>query len=721
MMRSASSGFLLPATLVLAAGLLLLATTFLETGRHATDLAEQRLLHKQAKTVLRENLAGLRDILENRLAGGGATALTDSMRQGTARMQLITDSRRIPLSSGEDTGAVSSAAFPSAVHGLELPAAWISLSKPDDANAVSIAWSAEDLSLMAQSGPPAWWPLPGWSFSPAQDTQSPGDVLDSLLDPGWRALPWISIEEELPFRPEFSPALVPVLCDTALRFGIFATGPAGSRELTVRIRFYLEGRLWNPYNRELRLHSGSGKRAVFRMVFWNLPDLRIHNRSKGLSTGWLSLDSARNDFSGARGMHGFVEMPPLLAAGEELAFIEPDPSHQPEGLARTLHPGFRVGAADSIEIEWRPMPEGIRAGLLPMDADSPVAAAREGTCFSALGSPPLAWPPLTFSRADESPAPFFLHAGSLSFRRDNAQGRISIGNRLIESHFADPRRKELLPGIHFPDATGALCDSSSAISTEVILRPGDPPPPFEPGRKSALFSWPARPPRNLREASDLPHFREGFRIGSADAARLNAIAGRFPWMGASAAPGEVIELPSGGDRESWQQTLTVNTRQPEKWARVLARSSRSASPGLLEFACYPSMGSGRETNFIQVDDTSLQAAIEDHCKEVAMAPFSAIGDLFNAGFLDSLDPAGAGVLSPLLPMRGYLRDAPPLVKRGSAWVIHVAVRIASQRQVVYKSARLWLLEKPSPNTGPLLEIIRTEETDPATAVTLHSP
>jgi len=713
MTPSGLHGFLLPATLLLAGALLMVSTAFLESGRHAVQLAEQRHLHRQADELLQQNLKALKMQLEESLSTGGASALTESLSSGNVRMQLITAQGPLALHSHLTRKNRKPAAFDSPLQEVSLEGEWLALGPVDESPLVELAWSAEDLSLLAAGEPPAWWPLPGWSYSPQREQSDPDKVLDDFLEPDGRDLPWIPIGDPLAMSIQHSPALVPILRDAALRFGLFATGTAGSRELTVRIRFYLEGSLWNPYNRPLRLHDGSGSKATFRLAFWNLPELRLHNRSKGISSGWISLDGIRNDFTGSRGIHGFIQLPASLEAGKKLAFLEPAPDTQPEGLARTLHPGFRVGPADSIEIEWRPSDEGIRAGLLSMDIANPVEAAHDGAAWMSLGAMPLSWKNLRFDRADRQPAPFYLKGGSLSFRRVNAQIRISLGNRLLEHHFSDPRRKHLHPDSRFEDATGNWRDGSTGIQADLEMIPDSLSPPVQYDKGPALFSWPASPPQSLLEASDLPAFKEGFRIGSAGAVRLNALIDDRPELLSRRNPEDhvLLDLPDGP--EIWRKAVSVNLRDPEAWFAHLAHSASQSTSVELIFPRFPHPEPGVRTDYSSHDLESVREAVLAHCDSVAVAPFVSAGEVFNQGFLDSGSAASDDFLAQLRPLRGYLRKAPPLVRYGSAWRIHAAVRITSPGQVVVKTGRIWLLEKPDALDQTVLEVVHRERTDPA--------
>ena len=95
----------------------------------------------------------------------------------------------------------------------------------------------------------------------------------------------------------------------------------------------------------------------------------------------------------------------------------------------------------------------------------------------------------------------------------------------------------------------------------------------------------------------------------------------------------------------------------------------------------------------------------------------------DSGALTSAIPENGNSAYPhsLMPLRGWLREAPVLVGRGSAWIAHMAVRARQEDREIWRSARMWLLETMSSTNKPLFEVIRFEWTDPANHLQINPP
>lgn len=713
-MHSARKGFILPAALILTTAVLVLATLILKQQGKAGSRLEARALHKRAQTTLSANVRPLVDHLESRLfhasrasawqpvAGPGwqgiRTGLPPSEKAG---MDLL-------ASHGNPAKRIR---FHSDITPQPLVADWLPLTPGDSTFRAWLAWSAEDIALSGPADPPPpFWPLPDWNLVPWNPGEPPAAFLDTLAGPSWRGGPWIETGMELPFRPEASPALVPVVERLDLVFGIFASGPLKSREKTVRLRFHAEAVIWNPYNRPMRIHDGSGKRTVIRAVWWNLPEVRIHNLTTGSRTGWIALDNARNAATGKRGLAAWIELPGLLEAGGFLKLLEPDGSYQPEGLARTLHPGFMTGPADAIRIEWREAEAGIHAAFLPVDTDDPLEAAMAGGGWFRLEGFPVDFPELVFDRADAPEHPFYLPGGSLAYRIGNAHVRLSLASTFDPLRPGlDPRQKR----VHFMD-TFMDPSGNSRTGGDRVTASGTPYPEpngEEPARQPfSLFSWPDKEPENLPEAGDLPAWRDGFRIGSAGAAVLNTLLDGDLAFGKPPTDRSVFRMRTADDRElAFRTAFPVNLTSPPAWKAVLLGDNPGKSP--VVYPVYPYPDSESADDFRSWTNAQVDRAAEALAAGAVLDPATRVSDFFTAGRMAAafeVAPPHPG-LHGLMPLRGWLREAPVPRAHGTAWVLHLAVHMETGLLSIAKSARIWLLER---ETGDSFRIIRFEWTDP---------
>lgn len=717
---SRKAGFILPFALFIAMGLIGMSLLLLQWEVDSASRHLTARLHQRAQSTLLLNAPRLLQELDQRLEDGmPASALLHRPEMDPAWVEPVlldpVTGRPAPLHS-EAVGEPGSPLTFSCPFGERLfMAEEVPLLPESKDPGLTLAWAAQDIQLLPpEAPPPAFWPLPRWDLAPLITPATTGPDLHEILgEAGWTG-PWVPEGEALPFIPESSPALAPVVRELALRFGVFAAGPPRSREKTIRVRFYLEGDLWNPYHRPLRLHPGTASRPVFQVIFWNLPEIRLHNRSLGQSSAWIPLDAAPNAQTGSTGLYGWIRGPGLLAAGASFPFSEPDPHRQPEGLARTLHPGFPVGPADRIEVEWRAPSGGLYAACLPMSGgDALDHALADGGWFRAEAFP-AEWPSLLFARADSGPRPFLLPGGSLSFRRENAHLRVAFRQaELLRSATLDPRRHRIVH--HEPVPTAGMEEVTGSALLDLAIIRSPPPASREAGAEEPLFSWPDRPPAHLGEAMDLPGWAEGFRLGSEEALRLNTLMETHPQAFFRPPPEALVSLlDSEGRAWPFLPAWPVNQISPEAWARRLRDSALAHPPQGLRFGAYPFPGADPDDLTAALSPDQLEEAITSLVEATALAPFSTVPGFFNAGSLAQVMPASAShsLKHAWMPLRGWLRRASIPRPQGSAWILHLAVRAGMDGQTAWKTARLWLMKAALPGENPRLHCVRFEWTHP---------
>lgn len=721
-----ADGFILPLALVLGTSLLFLAVLSLESGIRSAEITARALSHKRAETILMMNLRHLMGNLEEAVLreGGASAELADPARGTdlfeTVLVQMEPGDRR-PLRSRQPA-APAKVAFRSPTGGHRLIADRVRLTAPDIPEQVSLAWSAEDIHLAGpESPPPDFWPLPSWNLAPAAAAASPPDILDAATGGACLDGPWIASHEPLPMLPETAPALLPVTERLALHFGIFASGTATQREKTVRIRFHIEGAFWNPYNREMRLHPGSGRRTVLRVVFWNLPEVRIHNPAKGVSTAWIPLDEADNSASGTRGLHAWITLPGSIGPGEVLIFSEPDPSRQPEGLARTLHGGFMVAPGDAVRIEFREQPGGIHAACLPPEATDALQAALDGEGWHRIEGFSADWPTLDFPAAGIGERPFLLDGGSLSYRRDNAHTRIAFSRaQSRQQPQLDPRRRRVAAWDALTSAEGTVLSGAELIRTEVTDLTVDAETGIDEEPAAALLSWPSRQPQSLVEATDLPSWPEGFRLGSRGAHLLNKTLD-VPWMLAPAGEVPVPLLPAdrAEDPIPYRGFFHINGRSPTHWRTLLEDSATAGD----RYPVYASTHPEALPDHRRWTPDERAVAARFVAGQTALSPFGSVGEFFSSGVLADAFPVKADAPYPhgLVPLRGWLRRAPAPRTHGAAWLLHIVLQVDGPETAFRKSARLWLLETVGEDGQPRFERIRFEWTDPSLHVADLNP
>jgi hypothetical protein len=448
---------------------------------------------------------------------------------------------------------------------------------------------------------------------------------------------------------------------------------------------------------------------VLRVLFWNLPEIRLHNRSMGLSSNWMPLDDAGNSRSGDSGLHGYVRLPGTLGPGESLTFMEPDPGRQPQGLARTLLTGFKVRPADTIEIEFRQPPGGLYAACLPLDAAGPLDSALDGAGWFRAEAFPADWPNLRFNRADSGPRPFLLENGSLSFRLENAHIRAMFTSRVAEFPYMwDPRRARVVFNEPLPAPSGGWSMGSELVSLDIERLDGTVlPAPASPAL--ALFSWPEAAPQSVIEAMDLPQWPEGFRLGTANAVAINRLI-NDPGLPLGR-PSEPVRLETGSDPpQPYQKSFPVNQLSEDAWLTRLTESGHPAEGDSLRFAAYAFPDSSNPGDFRSWPEETLRTAAQAWTESIGLAPLKSPADLFDSGLLSREIPQNPGddPLHTFLPLRGWLSQPPRA--HGAAWILHVACRVSRDTQTQWTSARLWLLETRSPESQSRFETIRFEWT-----------
>ncbi len=717
MHASGKPGFALPFSLVMAGSILVLAVLVLQQAEFARSISERRRLHRQARETLLAQVQPLGRRLSREVLQDRSTSAIRRIGDGPGNEflpLLLTDTGEEALlaSVASGTDVVN---FQSPVSGGRLRAGWIRISPDSLDYALDLAWAAEDVALAAgRNSPPASWPLPSWYLGLRKENAGLDSFLSSAAGADWDQLPWITAGNPLPFSPELSPSLVPVPRRLALHFGIFASGAMGSREKVIRIRYYLSGTLWNPYNRPLALHNGGGLRPVTRMVLRNLPEVRIHNLTRGYSTGWIPLDEVVNDQTGEAGIRGWIRLPGTLRAGDNYAFVEPDPGSQPEGLARTVHPAFQVGPADAVEIEFRSRPGGVDLALVDLDVADPGEAATAGLGWFRLERFPVEFPLLEFPRADEGGQPFYLAGGSLAFRREHCQAALVFArNGLPGVPELDPRRRSVAADAVYPTASGGSLSGTELVAAACLLPSGtsdtDPAAPA----MQALFSWPEERPEGLLTASDLPGWREAFRLGAAGAKEHNALLDRSPMPPLRPDSDDFSPEPVPGWK--YEERFPVNLVGATAWQALLERSA-STDPvtGALRFPAFMQVDPARPEDFRSWSKTRLRLAAEKLAGDIGLDPAKSVTDFFNRGRLaTAFASTGPGAaIDQLLPFRGWLRNSPLPGPHGSAWILHLAVRLTRERGSSLIPARAWLLETPEG-----FSVVRFEWTDPATGLT----
>lgn len=702
MKRCRPKGNILPFMIILMGSLLVVSTLLLKHSQGRLERSHLKARHLRLHTLVFHQAEMLRRYMETQIESGvGTSALIAQPGMNPKHFSsfwIRTQTERDPLHSVWNSN--DSAGFERLDGHSFLNGDWIPLGG-NGSDGLAIAWSFEDLGLEDTRAPP-FWPLKTLAPAPVS---SAGQInaLQKLWESGLpeSAELWSPYTEPLLFRPSLAPAMVPVLESVALRFSIFASGPVRSREKVIRIRYFIEGILWNPYNRDMRLHSGSAIRPAFQMSVEGLPRVRVHNLSRGIRTGWIDLDRSTNDQSQVTGISAWIDVPSMIGAGESLAFTAPRPERQEEGLARTLHRGFLLGPADRIQLEFENAgPVRIRAYTLN---DLPSQGIEEGpeewAHLEAFGS----WPEIFFQRADAGDRPFYLPDGSLSFNGERAYATFEVHPLLSRYNpTVDPRRQIASPhSLSAHQRAGYLIDLRKDPPT---LRPL--PPPF------ALYSWPESPPATLLAATDLPWFDGAYRAGWPYSDRNYLLNHPAAWDHRLAA---TLRPPTAKEWLPYAPCLPVNCIDPGAWHDALTASGER----IKEDWCYPAYATvnpSEKRDFAIISDQSLQLAAKALAERAALDPVASIADFFHQN--RPLSALGLPIASPDqvpayapqgLPLNALFRKAPVPVRHSAAWLLHVAARHNEGASSQYLFARFWFLQSIDQSTGePTLNLIHAD-------------
>ncbi len=715
--QSCHKGFVLPFTLILSSAVLVLATLLLKQGEFQFEQRSMAMAHVRTKQTLTQNAHGIKEYIEEVFSVPiVATFLErDNISSGSGYRTGIYLRDRINThtlgsrSSDEDSDTVT---FKSPVSGIIYNANLINLSDKKEFSPTHFGWALEDISLSSNNRKATdWWPLPEWQMGPIKPADSVDHVFKEITGTSLDSIDWIPQDHPIPFNPQKSPAFTPVVTSAEIRFGIFASGNVGHREKVIRIRYYMNCGLWNPYSRVLRFHGRSTPAPGFQMVFWNLPKFRISNLSKGFSTDWIEMDELINTQTGAEGFHGWIRVKGELEPGESIIIREPDTKNQPEGLARTVHPAFMIGPADRIHVEFQQNEKGCSIACLSLEEDNPVASARTGRGWFRIEDFHVDMPDMEFNRADDPNRPFYLAAGSLSFREEHAQVQMGATRRsgYLEGT-TDPRRRVFNEHAHDIDCAGNDVPDKDLLNfTATSLRKESSPASMK-INLPALFSWPTRAPDSLMVLADIPEWKNAFRIGTKGAEQVNGILdNHWPLV----QDRELIKMTAANRTVSYRRSFPINTISKNTWYSFL--SGLTEPPGSHDpynFALYPSpIGNA---DFIQFDDITLRENVESLSFSIQKNPSSSISDFFNKGsLLKVFDLRHENPLHQLLPLRGLLYKDFRLVTRGSAFILHLACFTTHDDVMIKKTARVWLLEVPADGSREQFSIVRFEWTNPS--------
>lgn len=686
-------GYALPFTLLIIAGCLTCANLILA-------YAQARLKRQQAeaRTLRMETLIpGYGRALQSHLAtildqASGASGLkqVDELPDKTVSAVWVTREQTDPLHS--TSMDAQSMVFNATDQNSRLLADWIPLSETSGPEGYSVAWAFEDVGLTADATPPAFWPFQKLRIlaqAPIDSTAplEPNHALSSDY--------WIPTNEPIPFRPSAAPALTPVLEAVNLRFSIFASGPLRSREKVIRFRYIIEGRLWNPYNRELRFHDGGGQRPTFRISLKNLPRVRIHNISRGLRSAWIDLSEAKNENSHVRGVWAYVDLPPLMQAGERLSWSAPRPERQKEGLARTLHGGFLLGPADQIRLEFE-TEQNVAAVANQLEDDGADPAA--GWAILSGSLPDL--PDLQFNRADTGERPFFLSEGSLSFSRDKAYANLQLESPL-HPHLpdSDPRyqttaaQRPHLDQVTFNDLRETPDQTRNSV---------DP---------SILFSWPANEPDSLLSQTDLPSPENGFQLGWPGTA-INELLEQ-PDSVWPVRDSESLRPPPTLSINAYRDCLPVNTIRETAWLECFS-DAEAVADEIRRFPAFAHVDHDNPNDFAEFTSKSLTKAATELASSARHKPHAGVAHFFNSGSsLDALNIRKEATPKYLnLPLKGLFGNGPALSRHSSAWVLHLAIRFQNEELSLLRTARFWFLQTRLLETGASEMLLVHEEATP---------
>lgn len=668
------SGFILPYVLLLGGSFIIVGVLGIRAVQGEADRHRARARQVYRDSLLEANAVHLQKELTAQLTQPGSTALQAVADRPGHYTSVWVNPIGAPFNLYSTSTEVNTCAFTATDGTRRLTAEWAALTGPDAARTASVAWAIEDVGLTEQANIPSFWPFATLSLKAVPE---PADMdLVDLTNWNSREL-WIPSGEEIRFAPEEAPAMSPVLYAAGIRFSIFASGPPHSREKILRIRFILEGLLWNPYNRPMRLHAGSGTRPAFHIEFSGLPRVRVINVSRGIRSAWIDLCEVANDASGENGLHAWVDTPAIMERGGFLEWTAPRTSRQAEGLARTLHRGFLLGPADRVRLEFEPNSR-IRVRATSVDESSAQESAR---AWAELESQTIDWPEWEFDRADDGNQPFFLPDGSLSFDRDKAYVLLWMQGEW------DPQQPTSDPRLQQPDAAGNWVDRSETS----LLDLRDKPFTTETPDPVALFSWPTEQPDTLRPTTDLPGTQNGWQIGWPDNEENEILQTLEAWQ-----PWHPEDQHPPPEETNWPQYLRcqpINAIDAILWENTLLRSARPHSQGYA-YPQFATINPETAEDFALLDPLTIRSGAQALGRLAEETPMGSVADFFREGRafaafpdLDSRLPAHRN-----LPFKGFFRDGPALVNRSSVYVLHIAVRVQEGNAQTQRARRYWLLE-----------------------------
>jgi len=707
---SRTAAFILPLALAIGVTLLLLGTFLIEQALFSREMQSRQEKHEQARDIIRWHVPQLIGHLENILNTRHAiTALKkDHTRENTFSLILATQNMDGHHTWNELTYGNLGTRFKSAVSNFHYNGNDVILSPEGSQLRTSLSWTLEDIGLApASQPPPKWWPWQSWLTYGVSEADPVHDSFRSITGNQWDSGSWVPNGSPIPFTPDADPAMVPVVTHINLRFGIFATGPVDKPRKVIRLRFYIDCGVWNPYNRAMRFHESSGKDPAFMVRIGNMPSIRIHNVSAGISTGWIPLDACENTHTGESGIHAWVRTNRTIGAGAVRVLSEPDDQTQPEGLARTIHPAFQMGSADEIRIEFKPSETGITVTCSPVEGPPAKQAQIDWFHTNAFIN---SFPNIHFTRADDPNRPFYIESGSLSFRPENTHLQI-LASRPKESlqSLLDPRQPYLHPGYSLVDAAGDMIPFHSLLNTKIIDLRHSTPHPYQPPSAISILSWPGSEPSSLMEATNLPDWNNAFLLGSPHANKVNDF---FMTKWPNSFHSTKRNIP--GKREfNFAEGVPVNSLSGEAWQMAFGMDLEEA---VFE---YPKHANPQNASDYWVPtQPALHSAINRLVTQIERDPSTSIPDFFNRGkLIHAFEQVyGEDPLLRFAPARGFLRTGPPLVPHGSAWVLHMAVSMQEDGLAMTKSARVWLLKTPSSKGSDSVRMIHFEWTDPEKSV-----
>lgn len=710
-----NDGFLLIGTLALIFGVLSLATLTLWRIEQTVQPAQHADEQKQLQLFLLLQAQPMRDWLAIQLANPvAATAYLPTQNPDTIQRDpvlLISDADPVVMRSKSSDLPLQQIRFQSTCNRWQLPAEFVPIMAMRGQRQLSWAWAIEDLSLagMDADATPPFWPTADWRLAPIYQPAQPF--------PGWLATdhlprpPLSDPSAAIPFNTADHPHSIPIPIELQLKWGIFAAGPESSREKIVRIRYYLSGKLWNPHEHPIALHTGSGNRNISHLAFWNLPDIRIHNLSQGMRTAWLSLDDAANAATGSSGIHAWLSLPATIAPGEIIEFNEPDARRQPEGLARTLHGGFLVGAADRIEIEFRSREGGVSAAFLPLDSTDPVADAKAGLGWWTINDFAADFPKLHFTRADSPQPGFIVTDGSLGFRETDIQTVLAwqAADAIVSDRF-DPRMLVVSAQAAYFSAfeLPLLGNQLYRLQIQDLTRadPSDNPQcDFDTGFFLSRQPYPYKTatdalPQNLLQASESTGFAQGVYWGLPNATLINTWLNEPAWW-----PAQPL-YPNAG--ESGQS----DTSLPAPYSMRVVMALNSINAQTWQNWLQPAA----PWDFSMPAASTALAKIARHLTEATQSsPLHTVQQFFDQGRLwQALHDTAPPFAAPHPPVKYWIAKTESLRRHGPAIVLHLAARITgpdAQQATSQRSARIWLAEVPQAHT-PSWQIVHFETTDP---------